>query len=173
MNKIKRIKYLIEQLNISDLKELNTLLEIPFTSMKYPKANVFSPYVLAKRIEDGEIEETDEFLKIQDKDGISTAHLLAIHSGETGWYTYDKKILRIQDRHGDSVAHILADKSNITNWQTQDKEVLMLQDNRGWSVAHILAVENKEWYATDKGVLYLKLKNGDTVEKILMKRYLN
>ena len=140
-NNIKRIKYLIEQLNINELKELNTLLEIPFSKgSEYP--NVFGGFGFdaqkwARKIENGEVKETPELLmaKSFEKEATDVAHWLAYNSKHTLWFTDNKEVLMAQDMYGDSVAHILMHKH--PTWATIDPEILSLKNKEGIAVKNI------------------------------------
>jgi len=168
--KVQRIKRLIESLNPSEIKELNTLLETPFPEdSEYGKERDFSAVEIARQIEKGIIKETKEILMKQDEDGWSVAHALASCSDRTKWSTNDKEILMLQDEEGESVASTLAIYSSITKWITNDKDVLMLQDKWGWSAAFPLAYSfpYTKWTTNDPDILNLKTSEGTTVKEIL------
>ena len=141
ITKIDSILKEIYSLNAEEFKQLNTLLEAPFPKgSEYGKKEIeiINASILALKIEEGKIKETKEILMKQDEDGWSTAHELAIHSGETGWSTKDKEILMMQTDYGYSVAHCLAYNSGETGWSTKDKEILLLKNQAGITVEEAL-----------------------------------
>jgi len=170
--KIKRIKRLIESLNESEVKQLNTLFET--TDSEYEKMNIkdFSSKRIAKMIENKEIEETKELLMRTRKDVNRwiVAYWLARRSSINGWSTTDKEILKWKDNNGFSVAWLLAYDSDKTNWSTNDKEILMLQAKDAPSVAHKLAEYHPTWTTDDPEILSLVDGDGKTVEDILIEK---
>jgi len=78
----------------------------------------------AHQIEDKKLVETKEILLLQDEDGNSVAHWLAINSLFTKWSTKDKEILMLKTNRGYSVAFWLAE--NSPTWSTDIPEILSL-----------------------------------------------
>ena len=148
MNKIKRIKYLIEQLDVEEIKELNILLEIPFSKgSEYPQEKTLEDFTveeIANKILNKEIKETPKILMIKDDNDWSVAHELANNSDKTLWYTQIRKILMSKDVDGTSVAHLLA-QFHPTWEPVKGNDLLDLEDASGTTVEELLA--NRE---TDK-----------------------
>jgi len=149
--KIKRIKRLIESLNPSEIKQLNTLLETPFSEdSEYGKKKKISDIGLelynvgeiVEMIREGDLEETEAALSQQGENGWSVAHELANDSDRTKWFTEDRRILLLQeDEFGATVAHVLAYQH--PTWTTDDPRILMVKDKEGATVESILREKGK------------------------------